>query len=106
MTQIESKNILQDDKLISLIKSNFNKDDIKLFELNYRLYIENKNNPNGFHVNFDDVYKWSGFSTQGNAKKLLVKDFELNIDYKINTQTLIHKDKRLLFYSIIIFSQI
>ena len=91
MTQIESKNILQDDQLISLIKSNFNQTDIKIFELNYGLYTENKNNPNGFHVNFDDVYKWIGFSTKGNAKKLLVKDFELNIDYKINTQTLINK---------------
>ena len=84
----------EDDKLISLIKENFNNDDMQLFELNYRLYIENKNNPNGFHVNFDDVYKWIGFSTKANAKKLLIKDFELNTDYKMNTQTLMRKDER------------
>jgi hypothetical protein len=32
-----NNNFLNDDKLISLIKSSFNKDDMKLFELNYKL---------------------------------------------------------------------
>ena len=36
-----NNNFLNDDQLISLIKSNFNKDDMKLFELNYKFYIAN-----------------------------------------------------------------
>ena len=34
-------NFFCDDQLISLIKSSFNENDMKLFELNYGLYIEN-----------------------------------------------------------------
>jgi hypothetical protein len=85
-----NNNFLNDDQLISLIKSNFNKDDMKLFELNYKLYIENKNNPDGFIVNFDEVYKCIGFSRKDNAKRLLESEnnkkeniFHINKDYII-----------------------
>ena len=81
-----NNNILQDDNLINLIKSNFNKDDMQLFELNYKFYITNKNNPNEFIVNLEEIFKWIGFSTKGNAKTLLTKEtsgFKINIDYKI-----------------------
>jgi hypothetical protein len=69
MTLIESRNILQDDQLINLIKSNFNKDDMQLFDLNYKIYTTNKNNLNDFIVDFDEVWKWIGFSTKANGKK-------------------------------------
>ena len=61
--------------------------------MDYILKIDKKN-PNGFFVNFDDVYKWIGFSTKANAKKLLIKDFELNTDYKNEYQMFIRKDER------------
>jgi hypothetical protein len=90
MTQIESQNILQDDQLISLIKENFNKDDMQLFELNYKIYIANKNNLDNFIVDLDEVYKWVGFARKDNAKKLLEstnlkkeKIFHINKDYII-----------------------
>ena len=61
----------EDDQLISLIRSNFNESDMKLFELNYKIYIANKNNPEEFIVDLGDIWNWIGFSTKGNAKKLL-----------------------------------
>jgi hypothetical protein len=85
--EITSNNsIFQDDKLISLLKSNFNENDIELFELNYKIYTINKNNPNKFIVDLDTIWKWVGFSTKGNAKTLLIKEsigFKVNKDYQI-----------------------
>ena len=74
MNQLELKNILQDDQLISLIKSSFNESDMELFELNYKIYTANKNNLDDFIVDLDEVWKWIGFSTKGHAKTLLTKE--------------------------------
>jgi hypothetical protein len=94
-----NNNFLNDDQLISLIKSSFNESDMKLFEFNYKIYTTNKNNLDDFSVDLDEVWKWIGFSTKGNAKKLLEsknKDnkhfFEINKDYVIK-MVFIHKDK-------------
>jgi accessory colonization factor AcfC len=43
--EINNINFIDDDHLISLIRSSFNESDMKLFELNYKIYIANKNNP-------------------------------------------------------------
>ena len=95
-TRVDINNILYDDQLISLIKENFNKDDMNLFDLNYKIYIANKDNINDFIVNFDEVYKWIGFTRKDNAKTLLISKnkenkqlFEINKDYiiKMNAPT-------------------
>jgi hypothetical protein len=85
-----TKNILNDDKLISLIKSNFNESDLQLFELNYKIYTTNKNNIGDFIVDLDEVYKWIGFKQKCHAKRLLESKnvenksfFEINKDYII-----------------------
>jgi hypothetical protein len=39
-TRVDINNILHDDQLISLIKENFNKDDMKLFELQKLIFKE------------------------------------------------------------------
>ena len=92
MTQeVVSNNInFIDDQLICLIKSNFNQTDIKLFELNYKIYTSTKNNSDEFIVDLDEVYKWIGFSRKDNAKTLLESKnadkknlFEINKDYII-----------------------
>lgn len=36
-----------------------------------------------YYINLDDIWKWIGFSTKGNAKRTLTKNFKENIDYKI-----------------------
>jgi hypothetical protein len=69
--EIVSNNIFQDDQLISLIKSNFNKSDMELFELNYKIYTIYKNNQDDFIVDLDEVYKWIGFNQKSHAKRLL-----------------------------------
>lgn len=91
-----NENIFYDDKLLTLIKSNFNENDMELFNLNYKFYIANKNNIDDFIVDFNEVYKWIGFTRKDNAKTLLVsknKDkkslFEINKDYIIKMNTLI-----------------
>jgi hypothetical protein len=98
---IDINNIFQDDELISLIKSNFNESDMELFELNYKIYTTNKNNLDDFIVDFGEVWSWIGFSSKGNAKKLLESKtsenknvFEIDKDY-ITKKVFIHKDKNL-----------
>ena len=91
-----NENIFYDDKLLTLIKSNFNENDMELFNLNYKFYIANKNNIDDFIVDFNEVYKWIGFTRKNNAKTLLVSKnkekkslFEINKDYIIKMNTLI-----------------
>ena len=43
----------------------------------------------GFPIDFDDAWKWIGYSTKGNAKRKLLQDFSEGVDY-----TLINIDKR------------
>ena len=67
---------------------------MELFNLNYKIYTTYKNNPNDFIVNFDEVYKWIGFTRKDNAKRLLESKniekknlFEINKDYIIKMKT-------------------
>jgi phage anti-repressor protein len=46
-------------------------------------------NSNPFPVDFDDAWQWVGFTTKGNAFRLLKRKFKQNIDY----QVFIFKDK-------------
>jgi phage anti-repressor protein len=81
-----NENIFYDDKLLNLIKSNFNENDMELFNLNYKFYIANKNNIDDFIVDLDEVYKWVGYTTKSDAKKVLTRvnnGFKINKDYKI-----------------------
>ena len=59
---------------IDQIKSKFNSNDMQIFELNFKIYKTFKTNKDDFIVDFDEVYKFIGFSTIGNAKRLLIKD--------------------------------
>jgi hypothetical protein len=59
---------------------------MQLFELNYKFYIANKNNPDEFIVDLDEVYKWIGYSTKSDAKKVITREnngFKLNKDYRL-----------------------
>jgi hypothetical protein len=80
---IPKTNILDDDNLVNLIKTEFNENDMHLFNLNYKIYKEYKTNSNPFIVDLEVVYKWIGFSRKDPAKLLLIKDFSENKDYII-----------------------
>lgn len=77
-------NILDNDNLIKKIKDNFSEDDIQIFELNYRIYKNSRNND--FTIDLDEIYDFIGFTRKGTAKTLLLKDFKENIDYIINKE--------------------
>ena len=79
----KTNNLFNDDKLIQLIKENFNDDDNQLFKLSFNMYVNSQNNIDDFIVNFDDIYKWIGFTKKSDAKKLLVKSFINNLHYKM-----------------------
>jgi len=69
-------------KLINKIKTNFNNKQQQLFVTSFYCYL-NYNSNNEFVINFNDIWKWLGFTRKDNAKRLLEKTFTENIDYKI-----------------------
>ena len=71
------------DELLTIIKSNFTESDMHLFNLNYKIYLMQKNSNDKFNVDFDEVYKWIGFAKKSNAKLVLTKNFILSEDYVI-----------------------
>jgi hypothetical protein len=81
---ITKNNILEDDQLINLIKNKFKENDMKIFELNYNIYKTFKDKKNDFIIDFDEIYEFIGFTQKGNAKRLLLKEFQANKDYIIS----------------------
>ena len=75
------KNFLEDDKLIQLIKDNFNESDNELFKLSFNLFNQNYNTKNDFIINLDEVYKWIGYARKNHTKRLLINNFIKNRDY-------------------------
>ena len=73
----EQVNIFNDDKLIRLIKEEFNENDNQLFELSFQLFNTTQNKPNDFIINLDDIWKWIGFSRKSDSKKLLITKFAI-----------------------------
>jgi hypothetical protein len=84
MTELTKYHIYNDDKLIKLIKENFNNDDNQLFTLSFKLFNETQNNSEDFIIDLNEIYNWLGFARKDHAKRLLVNKFKENIDYKIN----------------------
>ena len=76
-----NNNIMDDDKLINLIKEKFSDSDMELFKFNYEIYKVFKNNKNDFIVDFDEVYDYIGFSSKHKAKELLLKNFIKDKDF-------------------------
>jgi hypothetical protein len=68
MSDLIEYNFLNDDKLINLIKENFNTDDNELFTLSFKLYTNSQTNLINFIIDLDDVYKWIGFKQKIHAK--------------------------------------
>ena len=70
------------DNLINKIKSEFTEDEQKLFVTSFFCYL-NFNPTTDFVIDFDDVWKWCGFSRKDHAKRILEKHFKIDTDYKI-----------------------
>ena len=52
-------------------------------KFNFKIYKTFKTNKDDFIVNFNEVYKYIGFTQKIHAKRLLIKEFEENRDFKI-----------------------
>jgi hypothetical protein len=68
-------------KLLIKIKETFTETQQHLFISSFYCYL-NYNQSTDFIIDLDDVWSWLGFSQKVNAKKLLEKNFTVDIDYK------------------------
>jgi predicted GIY-YIG superfamily endonuclease len=69
-------------KIISKIKSKFTDEDQQLFVANFYCYL-NYNQKTDFVIILDRIWKWLGYSRIEECKRVLVKNFEENVHYKI-----------------------
>jgi hypothetical protein len=69
-------------KIIQKIKERFTDDDQQLFVANFYCYL-NYNNTTDFVINLDRIWKWMAYSRIEECKRCLVKNFKIDIDYKI-----------------------
>lgn len=65
--------------LIEKFKTEFNDDEQKLFIVNFYCY--NNYDSKDFIIDFNNVWKWLGFSRVDNCKTVLLKHFKKDIDY-------------------------
>ena len=68
-------------KLLSKIKATFTDSEQQLFVAGFYCSL-NYNKRTDFVIDLDNVWKWLGFKQKVNAKMLLEKNYELDVDYK------------------------
>jgi hypothetical protein len=71
-------------KIVNKIKDTFTDTQQQLFVSSFYCYLNY--NTREFIIDLSNVWKWCGFSRKDFAKKLLLKHFEKDIDYKILLQ--------------------
>jgi hypothetical protein len=69
--------------IINKIKDEFNEEEQKIFVTSFYSYL-NFNPITDFIIDFDDVWKWCGFSRKDSAKRILDKFFKKDTDYIIS----------------------
>ena len=69
-------------KLLEKIKSNFTEFEQQIFLGSFYCYV-NYDKLKDFVVDFDNVWSWLGFTQKVSAKRVLEKNFKIDIDYKI-----------------------
>lgn len=70
------------DKLLKKLQSKFTDEEQQLFVESFRMYL-NHNQETEYIVDLDDIWEWLGFSRKDPAKRVLQKNFEKEVDYKI-----------------------
>ncbi len=68
-------------KLLNKIKNEFTGDQQQLFVTNFYCFL-NYDSKKDFVIDLDSVWKWLGFGRKSDAKRVLVKHFNIDIDYK------------------------
>ena len=70
-----------DPKLSEMLLSNLDNEEQELFVKSFQTYLKYGDDDAAFVINFDDVWKWVGFSRKDPAKRLLKKNFQVDVDY-------------------------
>jgi hypothetical protein len=70
-------------KLVEKVKNNFTNYEQKLFLSSFYCYLK-YDTKNDFVIDLDNVWKWLGFSSKFNAKRLLENNFKINVHYKLS----------------------
>ena len=71
-----------DNKLINKIKTSFTDTQQQLFVASFYCYL-NYDTKKDFVIDFDNVWKWLGYTRKDHAKTCLEKHFVVDIDYKV-----------------------
>jgi hypothetical protein len=66
------------------IKENFNDNQQQLFVASFYCFL-NYDKKNDFVIDFDNVWKWLGYTRKSDGKRVLEKFFTKDIDYKVET---------------------
>ena len=72
---------IHDSGFRQLLSSEFTSEDQKLFVQSFTTYLQYGNDDTKFVINFDDVWKWVGYTRKDNAKAILQKYFKEDVDY-------------------------
>ena len=68
-------------KLIEKLQTNFSDYEQQMFLSSFYCYLK-YDKVNDFIIDVDDIWKWLGFTTKGNAKFNLEKNFKIEKDYR------------------------
>lgn len=79
-----------ENKIIEKIKNTMNQSLCPMFISYFQSFV--KNTPEDFVIDFDDVWKWIGFSQKIPAIQLLKKYFILDVDYKKIDKSIIKRE--------------
>ena len=71
-----------ENKFLKKIQENFSDNQQQLFVASYYCFL-NYDSKKDFVIDFDNVWKWLGFSRKDHGKTCLEKHFILDIDYKV-----------------------
>jgi hypothetical protein len=71
-----------ENSLINKVKNGFSDTQQQMFLASFYCYL-NYDSKKDFIIDFDNVWKWTGFTRKDNAKRLLEKYFTPEIDFKI-----------------------
>jgi hypothetical protein len=73
-------------RFLEKIQQNFTGEEQQLFLSNFYTFL-NYHQYNDYVISLENVFKWVGFSRLDNAKKVLTKNFIIDIDYKIEKKS-------------------
>ncbi len=79
---ITNLDLNNDDELLQMLKEKFTDEEEEMFINSFYMFLK-YDKLNDFVIDLENVYKWVGFSTKGNAMKLVKRISTINKDYKI-----------------------